>query len=666
VVPNQQSALLVKTPADPVRPNRETFRVDGKLDSKGTLQANMQDTASGDNEVLLRSLFRNVPKSSWQELMQQVMARLGFGGKVSELQVSDPEDKSMPFHFSLHYERDDYSDWDNKQISAPLPPLMLPSSDTNDTRSLLPVQLGAPGEAIYEAHITLPPDYTAALPESQKSGVLDLDRNFAAYHMSLAVKDGIMDARRQIVVKQREIPAAQREEYNSFRTAIDKGPYYVVLNMPVHPKPEVDTTGFAEANQLLRQGQEALQRTDFQLAQELFRKATEVAPRSPDVWRYLGGAYVAGHDTERGLAMMRKQIEVAPSPAAYKSLAYTFRFLRRWEESIQAWRELMKAYPDDRDAPGALGLQLLSLRRYQEAVAPLKNAVEQNPGSPGLLAGLAAAYFHTQDIDNGLATLRKSAEVEDNTITWSALAYRMAEYKRDLQKAQQYAEKAAARAEKEMSDLSVDSADSKTTGALYDLACSWNALGWVYFRQGDLGKAEQYLLGSWSLSQGYYPAKDLAEVYLARKDAQAASRFYARALAVPGAPGDAEGEFSKIVPLPADRQRLIDEARGELSKLRKSDFRRPKNIMGSADFAVLLSPESKIQAVNFLNGDAELKVLSDQLLKTPVKPLGLPPSITAMTMVLHASVVCPPTAMCDFVWVPAKSPEPLADPVPNR
>src|SRR5260370_3185335 len=113
------SARLVTTPVEPPYASRQTFKIDGKLSDNGTLEAKVEDTARGDSEVALRSAFRRIPQSQWKDLVQQISYGLGYAGTVSDIIASTPEGIAEPFHFSYSYNRKDYPDSSNHQITAP-------------------------------------------------------------------------------------------------------------------------------------------------------------------------------------------------------------------------------------------------------------------------------------------------------------------------------------------------------------------------------------------------------------------------------------------------------------------------------------------------------------------------------------------------------------------
>ena len=78
---------------------------------------------------------------------------LGYSGIVSDVNASNPINTAAPFSFSYKYDRKDYSEWVNKRITPPLPPLGLPWLNDEHERSGEPVELDAP-DVVWVADIT--------------------------------------------------------------------------------------------------------------------------------------------------------------------------------------------------------------------------------------------------------------------------------------------------------------------------------------------------------------------------------------------------------------------------------------------------------------------------------------------------------------------------------
>ena len=52
----------------------------------------MEQSYSGDAEVDLRAVFRQVPQSKWKEAVQRFSYGLNFAGDVSNVKMTQPDD----------------------------------------------------------------------------------------------------------------------------------------------------------------------------------------------------------------------------------------------------------------------------------------------------------------------------------------------------------------------------------------------------------------------------------------------------------------------------------------------------------------------------------------------------------------------------------------------
>ena len=106
----------------------------------------MKQTVRGDHEVVFSDWhFGNTAPAQWKDLMQRVSSSQGFGGDVSNVTASPPEDTTKPFEISYDYTRKSYSDWENHRMIAPLPPTGLEGAAVQEKKPVDPVVLGAIG-----------------------------------------------------------------------------------------------------------------------------------------------------------------------------------------------------------------------------------------------------------------------------------------------------------------------------------------------------------------------------------------------------------------------------------------------------------------------------------------------------------------------------------------
>lgn len=208
VMSGEKSIELVITPTDPPFSSTQTFKIDGKLSDDGTFEAKVEDTARGDQEVRLRSAFRRVPQPQWKDLVQQISYALGYAGTVRDVSASTPDGMAEPFHFSYSYNRKDYPDWSNRQFTVPgLPFYMPPVKD----EAKYPVWLGSPLETVSDSKVELPKGYKPQIPPN-----VDLKYGFAEYHASYSQDQGVLVAKRRLLIKLHEVPVAELDDYRSF------------------------------------------------------------------------------------------------------------------------------------------------------------------------------------------------------------------------------------------------------------------------------------------------------------------------------------------------------------------------------------------------------------------------------------------------------------------
>ena len=132
-------------------PDTEFSEVNGKINEIGKLEAHVNYSFRGDEELLLRSVFRRVPQANWQRVVENVNASLG--GDITNLKVSDPAATREPFTLSYDVSKVNFLDWSKKKtdINLPLVQFSLPDVDDDDSDpDAEPVTLGPKAENSYK------------------------------------------------------------------------------------------------------------------------------------------------------------------------------------------------------------------------------------------------------------------------------------------------------------------------------------------------------------------------------------------------------------------------------------------------------------------------------------------------------------------------------------
>jgi len=627
VIPSALPPLLVTTPAEPPFKSFQRYEIDAKLSDTGVLEGKVQRSYRGDSELLVRAWFRQTPQAQWKDLVQVISRGAGFGGDVSEIEAGSPEATSEPYRISYKYTRKDYPDWANHRITAPVGFLGFPEIKEDEKRTQ-PILLGAPEEITDIAKVELPKGYAPRLLPG-----VDLVRDFAEYHSSYAFKDGVFVAEVHVVVRKREVPLAALDDYRSFQKAVsdDQNRYTDLVNGPealYAPSPSSN----AEANKLVQEAREAFQRRELDGASDSLQQALKLDDHYKDAWLLLGGVRLAQGRTNEGLTALRKAIEVDPKDTrTYKMLGLTYMGMRRPEEAVPVWRDLLKQDPNDKDAHVNLGNILLNLKRYGEAVPELEAAVALNKPSSALNVALANAYIGAGSPDKAVALLKKEAEIALNPTTWNDVAYTLADHNLCLSDAQRYAEKAVKSVEEDAAKVRLDKLEVADLNRMTQLSAFWDTLGWVYFREGDIPKAQKYLEAAWNLEQNWLIGEHLAQVYGKQGKKAAADHQYALAREFEPVLGRPDGSF--VHPKPVQNfaiQELLEMRRTKLGKVSAKQ--------GRAEFFVCLGPGGRVEDVKFISGAEHIRSLSKVVASLKFKaPL---PDDAPVKLVRRAVLLC--------------------------
>jgi tetratricopeptide (TPR) repeat protein/transglutaminase-like putative cysteine protease len=682
VMPTSKPSLLMTTPKNPPSPQEQEFSAQGKLSADGTFTGHVEQSYTADAAVAMRTVFRQVAQSQWKEAVQRFSYGLNFGGDVSNVKMTPPDELDKPFELSYDYERKKYGDWDNRQIIAPLPPMGIEVTEySKDQKPQEPVFLGALGKITYRSRMELPPGYLASAPPK-----CNLKETYAEYNSNTVIEGGVMTTTRELVLKKNEVPLSDWESYRKFGRTVNDDEYnYIhldgssaqIVGKADKHEEDNDLTSF----ELFREGYDALRRQDFRRAEELFRELIAKDPKYKGAHYNLGASLAPQGKTDASLAEYRKEEEVSPENVlSYQASAAMLAWMGRTDDAAQEWRKLLKADPSNREAALSLGNMLMQAEKYAEAADVLESAAKASPDDASLQVALVQPYLKSGAPEKALAHIRKAVELKnDDPGTLNTLAYLLAESKTNLDLAQEYAEKAVAKLDEQAQASSPIDASMNVT---YLLSLTWDTLGWVYFRQGDAKRAESFVRASWLLGEESVVAEHLGEIYEKQGKTESALRAYENALAVSSAPSSAT-----IFPSPGRQmafmsaaQKQTDEIKARYKKLSGKDptlteIRRLPNgewtktpaeklrltrevnlangakLSGSAEFAVVLKP-GQVESASRLIGD-DLDSLAEKL-KAAHYPLEFPPASAAI-LTIRVDVRCHATTACVAT---------LANPVP--
>lgn len=344
LVISPDKAALIDTPADPPFPASQVINVQTTLKPDGMLTGHFDLTVRGDVELLMRSAFHQVPPVRWPDLVQGSVRLLGFGGTVSNVVADNPDELDKPFHYSYDYTRPNYSDWPNHRISPPLPPLLLPTAEDAEAPAE-PFFLGAPGELDLRAEVVLPAGYSAELLPNAKASA-----EFADFESSYALKDGRLEVRRRLVIKQSKIAIKDWNAYKKFAGEVSSD-HDGMIQLNEH-----SASNNIEAARLVAQAAAAGQRHDLNAARDYLSQAERLNPKQLGLWSARALLYLGSEEPNKAVEALEKEIQFhADNLYAYRLLAYIQGLLHKPDEEMQTLRKLLTIAPTNEE-PQAIWL----------------------------------------------------------------------------------------------------------------------------------------------------------------------------------------------------------------------------------------------------------------------------------------------------------------------
>ena len=650
--PSTVAPHLEETPADTPMPDTEYAEITGKINDIGKLEAHVDYSFRGDEELLLRSVFRRVPQANWQRVVDNINASLG--GDITNLKVSDPAATREPFTLSYDVSKANFLDWSKKktEIVLPLVQFSLPDvGDDDDDADAEPLKLGPKAEYSYKIKLELPAKYSAHSPLA-----FSLKRDYAEYQATYKVDGGIFTAGRKLTLRQDELPVARASDYESFRHAVGadlEQRLAVESTTAGAPVPPDDM----KADDLVDSARAAADNGNLPVAIALLKRATEVDPKNKVAWNTLGLVYFAMRDDEHAIAAYQKQIEVNPyDQFAYNNLGRVYWNERKYDEAVKAFNKQLENNPLDKFAHSNLGAMYAEWHKYDEAVVELEKAAALTsdtaaPDSAALQVSLGDAYLNLGQDDKALAAFDHAVELSATPLVWNNIAYQLSLKKSHLDRAQQYAESAVSATDAALRNVTLDRLTREELPLVSSLIAYWDTLGWVHFGEGHYDKAEKYVAAAWGLGHHGEVGDHLGQIYEKRGNKDQALRTYALSM-------------NGLRPTPETRDRLAALAGGdakvdstvahykdELEHLRTVELGKATQ-NGNADFFLLLSggagSAAKADAVKFVSGDEKLKSYTDAL-KTADYHLTFPDD-TPVKVLRRGTLSCSmATGKCEFV-----------------
>src|SRR5258707_12122433 len=201
-------------------------------------------------------------------------------------------------------------------------------------------------------------------------------------------------------------------------------------------------------------------------------------------------------------------------------------------------------------------------------------------------------------------------------LVWNNIAYQLSLKKSHLDRAQQYAESAVSATTAALRNVTLDRLTPQELPLVPSLVAYWDTLGWVYFTEGNLDKAEKYVAAAWGLGQHGEVGDHLGQIYEKEGKKDRALRTYELATTGLRPIPETHDRIESLMKSDAKLNGAAKNGKQDLQSLRTIDLGKAKQT-ASGEFFVLLSggagAPAKAESVKFVSGDEKLKIFTDAL-----------------------------------------------------
>ncbi len=174
-------------------------------------------------------------------------------------------------------------------------------------------------------------------------------------------------------------------------------------------KLEQQGLGLAQESSQLAQFQQ------YELALQRAKLATQLAPKSPEVWSLLGGLYLQTNDLDQGITSLKKSQSLngsAKNSAVLFALGSAYFQKGNYLTAVDYLKEGLKVKPN---VPGALfdlGNAYLMLKRFPEAIAQYEQAVAQDKNFWPAINNIGLIKYEVGNGDEALKQWQKAADLD--------------------------------------------------------------------------------------------------------------------------------------------------------------------------------------------------------------------------------------------------------------
>ena len=162
------------------------------------------------------------------------------------------------------------------------------------------------------------------------------------------------------------------------------------------------TPGYADTRDadLVKQGTDALNRSEYDVAIARFSDAIRLAPEDAEAWGKRGEAYTGKGDHDRALADCTQAIKLAPnSGAAYRRLGNLYYIDKDLKRAIAEYDTAIRLDPRSAPAYASRGSAYYHLEQFDRAISDFDQALRFDPSLSDTYALRGNTWFLKGDFD---------------------------------------------------------------------------------------------------------------------------------------------------------------------------------------------------------------------------------------------------------------------------
>jgi len=156
---------------------------------------------------------------------------------------------------------------------------------------------------------------------------------------------------------------------------------------------------------------------NYQKAIELYKKATEINPKSANAYSNLGSIHYVLKNYLKAIELYKKAIEINPKSANYyNNLGASYNNLGKYKEATKNYKRAIEIKPNYHEAYYNMGINYNNLDEYQNAIEAFYKAIELKLDYYEAYNNMGDSYYALGKYQNAIEAFYKAIKLKPNNI----------------------------------------------------------------------------------------------------------------------------------------------------------------------------------------------------------------------------------------------------------